>query len=66
MANVKCPKCKSMNIEVIGKDKKGFSLGKAIVGGVLVPVVGAAAGFLGKNGKYDLICKDCGHRYQKK
>jgi len=66
MKNVKCPKCKSLNVEIMGEKKKGFSVGKAVVGNVLVPGFGTAAGFIGKKGKYDFFCSDCGHRYRVK
>ena len=66
MANMKCPKCKSLNVEVMGQNKKGFSVGKAALGGVLTGGIGLMAGFLGKKGKYDVFCKECGHRWQVK
>jgi len=66
MKNVKCPKCKGLNVEMMGERKKGFSVGKAVVGSVLLPGVGAAAGFIGKKGKYDFFCTDCGYRYRVK
>ena len=28
---MKCPKCHGTNIQIMGKDRKGFSLGKAVV-----------------------------------
>jgi transposase-like protein len=56
----KCPNCKSINIEPVGENKKGFSVGKAIVGGVLTGGIGTLAGFVGKKKGYDFICKDCG------
>lgn len=64
--NVKCPKCKSTNIQVLGNNKKGFSVGKAIGGAVLTGGIGVLAGFAGKKGKYDVFCQDCGHRWQMK
>lgn len=64
---VKCPKCKGTNIQVMGNDRKGFSIGKAVAGGLLTPFgVGAIAGFAGKKGKYDVLCSDCGCRFQVK
>lgn len=59
-----CPKCKSTNIQVMGNNKKGFSVGKAVVGGLLTGGIGTLAGFAGKKGKYDVFCMDCGHRFQ--
>lgn len=67
MANIKCPKCKSTNIEIMGQRKKNFSIGKALVGTALtMGTVGAMAGFIGKKGKYDVFCKDCGNRFKVK
>ena len=64
--SVKCPKCKSVNIQVMGEKRKGFSVGKALGGALLTGGVGALAGFAGKKGKYDVFCADCGHRFQVK
>lgn len=66
MKAMKCPKCKSTNIQVLGNDRKGFSVGKAIVGGALTCGVGVLAGFAGKKGKYEVFCADCGHRWKAK
>jgi hypothetical protein len=56
-----CPKCGSKNIYI---DKKGFSTGKAIAGGLLTGniFVAAAAGGIGAN-KIVLTCLDCGHKF---
>lgn len=61
-----CPKCGSTNIELLGKNRKGFSVGKALVGGAITGGVGLMAGFIGKKGKYDIFCKDCGYRWKTK
>lgn len=50
-------KCKGTNIQVLG------GVGKAVVGAVLLPGVGALTGFAGKKGKYDSFC---GHRWKAK
>lgn len=63
---MQCPKCKSINVQVLGQDSKKFSTGKAIAGAILIPGVGALAGFSGKKGKYDVFCTDCGYRFQVK
>ncbi len=65
---MKCPKCKGSNIQVLGNDKKGFSVGKAVGGTLLTGglAVGALAGFAGKKGKYEVFCTDCGHRWKVK
>lgn len=60
-----CPKCKSTNVQVIGNHRKGFSVGKAVVGGVLTGGVGTLAGFAGKKGKKtDMICMNCGKKFK--
>ena len=61
-----CPKCRSINIQVLGNDRKGFSVGKSLAGGLLTGGMGLIAGFAGKKGKYDVFCADCGHRFQVK
>lgn len=64
---IRCPKCGSQNFTVIGDSRKSLSLGKGVVGGVLLGPVGAVGGaIIGKKGKYDLICNDCKHRWIQK
>ncbi len=53
--SIKCPKCKSTNVQVLGQQKKGFSAG-----------IGLLAGFAGKKGKYEVFCGDCGYRWKVK
>jgi len=55
-----CPKCLSTFITA---NKKGFSLGKALVGGVFTGGIGLLAGGIGKN-KIELTCMKCGHRFK--
>lgn len=63
----RCPKCKSTNVEPIGRKKKAFSVGKAVAGTVLVGGVGLLAGFAGKNSKkIEMICMDCGKTFKYK
>ena len=57
---VKCPKCGST---AIAANKKGFGLGKAIVGGVLTGGIGLLAGFLGSN-KVKITCLNCGNEWR--
>lgn len=64
--SIKCPKCGSHNIEVMGNDRKDFSIGKAVGGAFLAGGIGSLAGFAGKKGKYDVFCKECGTRWQTK
>jgi len=66
MATMRCPKCSGTNIQVLGQKKKGFSVGKAIGGSLLVPGLGLLSGFAGKQGKYDVFCADCGNRWKMK
>ena len=65
-SEMKCPKCGSHNIETMGNDRKGFSVGKAVGGTILAGGVGSLAGFAGKKGKYEVFCKDCGCRWKTK
>lgn len=61
--NVRCPKCGSLNVAPIGESKKGFSVGKAIGGGVLTGGLGTMAGFIGKKRGNNFYCQDCGNIY---
>lgn len=63
---LKCPKCKSTNLQYAGNKKKGFSVGKAIGGAALTGGFGTLAGFAGKAGKKEnWICMDCGNKFSK-
>lgn len=63
---IKCPKCKSTNLQHAGNKKKGFSVGKAVGGAVLTGGIGTLAGFAGKKGKKEnWICLDCGRKFAK-
>ncbi len=70
--NIKCPKCKSLNVQLLGnKRKKAISVGKGIIGLGLTSLalhtpVGIVAGLIGNKGKYDLFCEDCGHCFSVK
>ena len=66
MAKLKCPKCKSNNINVLGNERKGFSVAKAAGGALLTGGIGLLAGFAGKKGKYEVFCVNCGHRWKTK
>ncbi len=59
-----CPKCKGPNISPIGRDRKGFSVGKAVAGGILTGGIGTLAGFSGKKGKLEYYCSDCGNVFK--
>lgn len=61
---MKCPRCGSKNIQLAGKHRKGFSVGKAVGGTILTGGVGSLAGFAGKQtGKSDWVCLDCGRSF---
>lgn len=58
--DVHCPLCGSTQLTA---NKKGFGLGKAIAGGVLLGPVGLLSGFLGSN-KVRITCLKCGHQWK--
>ena len=67
MARVKCPLCRSTNIQIMSDNKKQFSLGKAAIGGALFGGLGAlCGGLMGGKGKYEMFCMNCGHRFKRK
>lgn len=55
-----CPKCLSTSLTA---NKKGFGLGKALVGGILTGGVGLLAGNIGKN-KVLVTCMKCGNQFK--
>lgn len=58
--HIKCPKCGLMNI---GIGQKGFSLGKAAVGGILLGPVGLLGGMIGRKNT-EFVCKACGYTWK--
>ncbi|HZK61906.1 MAG TPA: hypothetical protein VFC41_07495 [Anaerovoracaceae bacterium] len=58
---LKCPKCGSSNLTA---NNKGFGLGKAAVGGVLLGPVGLLGGLVGSK-KAVFICLYCGNQFEK-
>lgn len=57
---ITCPKCGS---DQLTAGKRGFKLGRAIVGSVLTLGVGAVAGLAGRN-KMEITCLNCGHKWK--
>lgn len=57
---VKCPKCRSTQITA---SKKGFGVGKAAAGAVLLGPLGLAGGMIGSN-QLLLSCLKCGHQWE--
>jgi len=55
-----CPKCKSTSITA---GNKGFGLGKAAVGGVLLGPVGLLGGAIGSK-KIKVTCLNCGYQFK--
>lgn len=55
-----CPCCGKTNIQAV---KKGFGLGKAAVGGLLLGPVGLVGGMIGAN-DIQFVCLSCGHRWK--
>lgn len=59
-ASIICPKCKAKNAYNAGN--KGFGLGKAAIGGVLIGPVGLLGGLIGSN-KTVITCLKCNHKW---
>lgn len=57
---IKCPRCRSTQLHT---GDKGFGLGKAAAGGVLLGPVGLLGGFLGSK-KVMITCLKCGYKWQ--
>jgi len=55
-----CPKCHSTSLSA---DKKGFGIGKAVVGSGLLGPLGLTAGNIGSS-KVKLTCLKCGHQFR--
>lgn len=60
VSGVCCPKCKS---DQITANKKGFGLGKAAAGGLLLGPVGLLGGLVGSR-KVTITCLACGNSWQ--
>lgn len=55
----KCPKCGSTSLS---GHKKGFGIGKAIIGAALTGGIGLVAGNIGAK-KVRVTCLKCGHQW---
>lgn len=64
-AGLKCPRCGSEDVALVGDTGSPLSAGKAILGGAVAGPAGAAVGaMLGKRGHREYVCLSCGHRYR--
>lgn len=57
--DMQCPRCKS---DYVGSGKKGFGIGKAAIGGLVLGPVGLLGGFLGAN-KMEFRCNSCQYKW---
>jgi hypothetical protein len=60
MSEIKCPRCASLHLHA---GHKGFGLGKAVAGGVLLGPVGLLGGVIGSK-KVMITCLKCGYKWQ--
>ena len=59
----RCPMCGSSAWIEVDVTKKGFSVGKAAIGGVLLGPIGLLGGALGKK-KRCYACRNCGFQHE--
>ena len=59
---IKCPRCGSTQLHA---GDKGFSVGKAVTGGLLFGGIGLLGGFIGSK-KIVITCLKCGYKWQVK
>ncbi len=54
--HIACPRCHSTNVRT---GEKGFGIGKAAIGGLILGPIGLLGGFIGKN-QLKFTCQSCG------
>ena len=57
---IKCRRCNSTQLHT---DKKGFSLGKGLLGNFIIGGAGLLGGLIGKD-KVIITCMNCGHNWE--
>ncbi|MFZ7943542.1 TerD family protein [Neobacillus sp. 19] len=57
--DIMCPRCHSTHVRT---GKKGFGLGKAAIGGLILGPVGLLGGFIGQN-QLKFTCNSCGNNW---
>ncbi len=57
--NIQCNRCHSTNVRT---GEKGFGIGKAAIGGLILGPVGLLGGFIGK-GQLKITCNSCGYSW---
>lgn len=66
-AGLRCPKCGSTNVTLLNNTKSSLSAGKAVVGDLVAGAPGMVVGAaMGKKGKREYLCNNCGKRYSVK
>ena len=58
--HISCPQYKSSNTSI---GQKGFGLGKAAAGGLLLGPLGLLGGMIGRK-KPEFLCQSCGHKWE--
>lgn len=64
-AITRCSVCYSEDVTYIDNDRKEFSIGKAVAGGILTGGIGTLAGFAGKKGADIYHCNHCHQNFTK-
>lgn len=60
-----CPICREYRAQLVGSGNKGFSLGKATLGAVVLGPVGVVGGLAGKK-MYTYHCSQCNYTFERK